>query len=177
MEKTFIGKVKEARAGDKDALVELVLLRKDQLYRIAWSYFQNEYDAYDVLQETIAKAFHDIVNLRQPEYFYTWYIRILINTCKQLLLRKAKVIDLQEVIPFDTVSSSSDDSIDLKRAMAQLPQEYKEIIFMRYMEDLPIKDIAVILDIPEGTVKSRIHYGVLKLRDLIGEKEAGNYGV
>lgn len=174
---TLIGKVKKARSGDKDALVELVLLRKDQLYRIAWSYFRNEHDSYDVLQETIIKAFHDIVDLRQPEYFYTWYIRILINTCKQLLLRKSKVIDLQEIIPPDAVSGSSDDSIDLKRAMEQLPQEYKEVIYMRYMEDLTVKDIAAILDLPEGTVKSRIHYGVLKLRDLMGEKGVKKYGL
>jgi RNA polymerase sigma factor (sigma-70 family) len=137
--KTFTSMVKKACAGDKDALVGLVLLRKDQLYRIAWSYFRNEHDAYDALQETIVKAFHEIADLRQPEYFYTWYIRILINTCKQLLARKAKVIDLKEIIPLDTVSGSSDDRIDLKRAMARLPNDYKEIIYMRNMEDLTVR--------------------------------------
>ena len=169
--------VKKARAGDKEALVYLVLQRKDQLYRIAWSYFQNEHDVCDVLQETIVKAFHDVVVLRQPEYFYTWYIRILINTCKQYIHRKSKVVSLDEAKTIAVSTNSNDDGIDLAKGMVQLSQEYREIIYMRYMEDLSVKDIAKILEIPEGTVKSRIHYGIDKLREYVGERKVIKYGM
>ena len=173
----LISMVKKARAGNKEALVDLVMQRKDQLYRIAWSYFQNEHDVCDVLQETIVKAFHDIVALKQPEYFYTWYIRILINSCKQNINRKSKVVNLDGAKTIAVSSNGNDDSIDLAKGMAQLSQEYREIIYMRYMEDLPVKDIAKILEIPEGTVKSRIHYGIGRLREYVGERQVIKYGM
>lgn len=74
-------------------------------------------------------------------------------------------------------TNSNDDGIDLAKGMVQLSQEYREIIYMRYMEDLSVKDIAKILEIPEGTVKSRIHYGIDKLREYVGERKVIKYGM
>jgi len=165
-------KVKLARSGDKIALVELVQLRKDYLYRIAWSYLQSEHDVYDALQETIIKAFYDIVNLKKPEYFYTWYTRVLINTCKQILQQGKKLVNIEDIRESICTRENSDESkMDIERGLLKLSGEHREVIFMHYMEDLPIKDIALILDLPEGTVKSRIYYGISKLRGFVCERK------
>lgn len=156
--------------------MELVIQRKDYLYRIAWSYLHSEHEVQDVLQETIVKAFHDVADLRNPEYFYTWYTRILINLCKQSLNHRKKVINIEEIRgKVESAAYNYEDSIDIESSMKKLSQEHREVIFMRYMEDLTVKDIAEILNLPEGTVKSRIYYGICNLRKYIGERVVNRY--
>lgn len=147
--------------------------KKDQLYRIAWSYLQNEFDVNDALQETVVKAFRGIVDLKNPEYFYTWYIRILINVCKDILRNKSNVIRFEPIIDAEDADSFGDMEkvMDLRTGMSKLSQEHNEVLFMRYMEDMSIKDIAKVLNLPEGTVKSRIHYGIDKLRLYMKERK------
>lgn len=168
----MLKKVKRARAGDKAALLELVQNRKERLYRIAWAYLQDEYEVKDALQETIVKAFHDIADLRKPEYFYTWYTRVLINTCKSFLLHRRKVVSL-EVMGEETAQREEmpDGRLDVEQGLLRLSEEHREVIVMHYLEDLPVKEVARILGIPEGTVKSRIYYGILSLRQWVGERE------
>lgn len=164
--------VRRAQKGDKNSLVELVMRRKDQLYRIAYSYMGEEQSALDMMQETIVNAFHSIEKLRQPEHFYLWYTRILINNCKDNLRRGKRVTFLNEFKERRTEDPSwSENWLDIKQGLKRLNEEYREVIIMRYMEDLPIKEIAQILGYPEGTVKSRLHYGLKALRKYVGEKE------
>ncbi|MEX2104755.1 MAG: sigma-70 family RNA polymerase sigma factor, partial [Bacilli bacterium] len=73
--------VHAAKNGDDDAFYRLILDNKEKMYRIAYSYFKNETDALEAIQEVTYRAYVRIKKLREPQYFNTWLIRIMINYC------------------------------------------------------------------------------------------------
>ncbi len=76
--------VKKAQKGDADAFIELIERNRMTLLRVAYGYFRSEEDVADVMQETILNAFEHVKELKKPEYFRTWLVRILINNCNQM---------------------------------------------------------------------------------------------
>ncbi|HEY9060904.1 MAG TPA: sigma-70 family RNA polymerase sigma factor [Pseudobacteroides sp.] len=175
----FEQKITLAKRGDKGALLDLVLAKKDQLYRIAYSYLKNENDSLDVMQDTLITAFKQIGTLKETKYFYTWYTRILINMCKRVLNDKKKIIMIEELQKNNTCPSNDKESwIDVKNSIEKLKPEFREVVYMRYFEDLSIKDISKVINCPEGTVKSRLYYAIQELKnDILGNKEENNYGL
>jgi len=159
--------VEKAKAGDKNAFMVLVDTMKLQLYRTALVKLGNEHDALDAVQEALYKAFSNIKNLRETCFFKTWLIRILMNECYNIQQYKRRIV------PFDSWLHQSEhqqenktvDSIDIQNLTVKLDDIYKEIIDLRYNHDLKLEDIAIILDIPVGTVKSRLNRAHKLLRE------------
>lgn len=160
-----------ARAGDKDAFVKLFEMVKDSLYRTACVILENENDAYDALQESALKAYKNLQQLRQPQFFKTWVTRILINKCCAILKERKKVslfadmsvlqVNLQEKSPF---------SVGVMEAVNHLSFPYRAVVILRYLEGYSQKEIAQILNCPVGTVKSRLNAALKKLKaDLKGQ--------
>ena len=77
--------ITEAKNGDKEAFVRLIRMNKQSLYKTAWIYLRDEQDIADALQNTILSCYENIQRLREPKYFKTWLMRILINECKDIL--------------------------------------------------------------------------------------------
>lgn len=159
--------VEKAKAGDKNAFMDLVDNMKLQLYRTALIKLGNEHDALDAVQEALYKAFSSIKNLREINFFKTWLIRILINECYNIQQYKRKVVPLD-----DTVHSSehhhennSAEILDIQNLTNKLDDIYKEVIDLRYNHDIKFDDIAALLDIPVGTVKSRLNRAHKLLRE------------
>lgn len=179
MEEPIVTLVKKAQQGDKDALVYLVMQRKEQLYQIAYSYMKDKQKVMDVMQDTILKVFVEIKSLKKHEAFYTWYIRVLLNTCKEHIRRERKVLPLE----IDEQSNSMqkpywiEEWIDIENKLSKLKEEFRKVIVLRYIEDLSIKDIADILECSEGTVKSRLYYGLKELKRQIDWKGGCKYGM
>lgn len=126
------------------------------LYRVARAILKRDEDCADAMQDTVLIAYRSIRQLRQPAYFKTWLIRILINQCNQILRKRKKVF------PFDDIRGLSAQSkemewIELKAAIDQLEESLRLVIILHYIEDLSVKEIAKLLELPEGTVKSRLH--------------------
>lgn len=159
--------VEKAKAGDKNAFMVLLDTMKLQLYRTALVKLGNEHDALDAVQEALYKAFSNIKNLRETCFFKTWLIRILMNECYNIQQYKRRIV------PFDSSLHQSEHqqenktvhSIDIQNLTAKLDDIYKEIIDLRYNHDLKFEDIAIILDIPVGTVKSRLNRAHKLLRE------------
>ena len=86
----MINLVKKAQENDAEAFIHLMELNKVNMYKIAKSYLHNEEDAADAVADTILTCFEKIQSLREPKYFKTWMIRILINTCNDMLKQKNK---------------------------------------------------------------------------------------
>lgn len=172
----FEKKVAKAQDGDKESLIELIMQRQNQFYRIAYSYLGNEQKVFDALQETIIKSFHSITKLREKSYFYTWYISILRNTCKKMIISDSNIVYVSDFIENNIdCGNFNEEKMDLFNGIMQLKEKFREIIYLRYIEDLTIKEISEILNCPEGTVKSRIYYGVLKLKEYVQIKEGDKY--
>lgn len=162
--------IKLARQGDTNAFYSLICEHKNQMYKIAYSYFRNEQDALEAIQETVYRAFNNLHKLKQQEYFKTWLLRILINYCIDESKRKKK-----SVILIDTASYSQNediiDKIELQQAVSKLNSKYKSIIILKYFEDLRINDIAYIMEKPVGTIKTWLNKALIELRTILREEE------
>ncbi|WP_206812542.1 RNA polymerase sigma factor [Paradesulfitobacterium ferrireducens] len=89
--------VEQAKSGNKDALLELIMNQKDEYYRLAYVYLGNPDDALDILQDTIVTLYQNIRKLRKNEVFHSWAKTILVNLCKNQLKRKKRIISLEAV--------------------------------------------------------------------------------
>ncbi len=159
--------VKKAQKGNWQAFLQLTLDRKDMLYHKALTLMQNEHDAADAVEEAILKAYGSIQALREPRYFHTWLTRILIHTCLDIQRKAKKTIYLEpELLERGSCSPQEDlaDKLDLQEQMAKLDEDTRTILTLRYFADYKLDEIAEIASIPVGTVKSRIYYGLKKLK-------------
>lgn len=151
--------IKKARKGDKKAFLKLIELEKDKLYKTAYLYTKNKDDALDIVQDTICKALNNIHKLNEPQYFSTWLTKILINASYDFLRKKKKIliVDFEISDKVSDTTRSIEENIDLFEAIEKLNHRHQTIIILRYYQDKPIKEIAEMLEIPEGTVKSNLH--------------------
>jgi RNA polymerase sigma factor, sigma-70 family len=158
--------VRLARKGDKDAFVRLINNNKSSMYRIALSILRNKHDIEDSIQNAIVKSFQNINYLKKDEYFKTWLIRILINECKNTLIKNKKIVNLDFIDNTESISLDS-SKLELTSAVNSLEADLRIVTTLFYFEDIPQKDIAKLLNIPEGTVRSRLSRARSKLYDML----------
>lgn len=159
--------VRLAKKGNKEAFCRIIETNKNQLYRIAKGIVHFEADIEDVLQEVTLKAWLQINKLKKDEYFKTWLIRILINECNGILRKRKSVITLEEIQFTEYSESNLNEKIDLWKALNSISYDLRTVVVLFYYEDLPYKDIAEILKISEGTVKSRLSRAKSKLEEIL----------
>ncbi len=150
--------VKRAMNRDTDAFIELIRRHKQQMYKIAKSYLHEEQDIADVLQDTILACFENISALRNPNYFKTWLIRILINKCKDFL-QKNKSYCALDAVAEPAVSDRTQSQLEFEELLDSLDEKYRIVLALYYVEGFKIREIAQILDISENTVKTRLSRG------------------
>lgn len=165
-----------AKRGNKEAFKRLIEENKKYLFNIAISILGNEEDAGDAIGETIIKAYESIKKLREPKFFKTWITRILINESKKILISRCKVLSIEDYKEEQENSYSDKENIDLKNALKKLSKGHYNVIMLFYYNDLKINEIAEILNVPEGTVKSRLSNAKNKLYQelTIGEESKAN---
>ncbi|AFS77616.1 RNA polymerase sigma factor SigV [Gottschalkia acidurici 9a] len=164
----------KAIKGDTESFTTLLNSKKEDLYRIAYSYVHNEQDALDIIGEAVYKAYISINKLNHPEYFNTWLIRIVIN-CSINFINKSKktlYLDNETIENFKDEEINIFENIDLKEALEKLDYNYKTVITLRYFQDLKLKDISDILDIPLSTVKTRLYKAIEFLQIELKEGES-----
>ena len=158
--------VQRAIRGDHQAIISLIEMDEDILYRMAFTYMKNEQDSLDVMQELIYKALKKMHTVKQHEYARTWLVRVLINCCKDHLRKRQPTVPIEEHHVSEWVIYS-----DMERLLDQLSLSEQQLIYMKYFQQLKNKEIAELNQIPEGTVKSKLHYILRKLRNFAREKE------
>lgn len=162
--------IKKAKAKDKDALIKLIMLKQNDFYGLAFSYMKNEEDAMDALQDMIIILFENIKDLRTDLSFYSWSKTILVNICKSKLKKKEKIVYMDKIIE-DSVEENKDENIFLDQIINSLDDIYKDVINLRYILDYDYKEIANILNIPLGTVKSRLNKAKSILKESLKEEK------
>jgi len=167
------GKKKNQLQDREAVLIQLIQENKLQLYRIAYSYVKNEHDALDVVQEATYKAIVNLVNLKEDAYMKSWLIRILINCAVDVLRKKENVAQVPEVWEVQSVHQGIDTEavMDLREAIQGMDETQKKLIHLKYFEDLKLEEIAGIMEMPLGTVKSQLHRIVKRLRIELKEVE------
>lgn len=153
---------------------------KNKLYRTAYLYTHQLEQAQDAVSETAYRGLKSLHRLRQPEYFETWIIRILINICKNEVRRRKKELLLEEYSEdaMDALLSSGNthqnnplDQLVLRDAVFCLPSIYKEVIILRYLSGYSLEETASILRLPRGTVATRQRKALSLLRLDLGKED------
>lgn len=164
--------VKKAIEGNRDAFEKLINLYFDRLYKEAYIRCKYEEDAKEIVQETIYKAYKNIKHLKEPSFFKTWLSRILINVANDYL-RKNGMLELNHDEKDFVKEIHKDDhmevKIDLYNAIDELEDKYKDVIVLRYIEDLKVDEISEILEIPSNTIKTHIRRAIKEMRNLLKE--------
>jgi len=161
----------EVMSMDKDQFVQLVLEAEPTLFHVSFSILHHEQDCADAVQEAVVKAYEQRGTLKSPAYFKTWLVRIVMNECYQIRRKQKKRVPMEEKFLADDQKLSRyvrEDYLDLYRAIAALKEQDKICILLFYMEDFTIRQIAGVLEIPEGTVKSRLNRAKRQLRGMLG---------
>ena len=147
--------VKQSIAGDADAFLELMEKNTLAMYKVARGILGNDEDVADAIQDTILTCFEKIHTLKQPQYFKTWMIRILINECNKIL-RHYRSIQVQDNMPDVPGQDGSLAELEFKEMLSLVEEKYRIVLILYYVEGFKISDIASILELNENTVKSRL---------------------
>ncbi|MBN1807487.1 MAG: sigma-70 family RNA polymerase sigma factor [Planctomycetes bacterium] len=176
--------VAAARKGVSGAFEELALPQADRIFSLLAG-MAGETDAEDLLQETFLKAYRNIGGFRGGSTFFTWITRIAINTARSHA-RKKKPVGLGEDggdgngagDPFDRLAGDGGGPVDVlsreeerervRRSLARLEDDEREILLLREVEELSYGEIAGTLDITEAAVRSRLHRARRRLHDFLG---------
>ena len=141
---------------DKGVFSELIQANLTSMYRVAKGILSSQDDIEDALQTTTLIAFDKINTLRNDKYFKTWLIRILINECNKIYNQNKKSLNEIKAVKEESYTIDKSINIDLYDAISKLSDELRVATILFYFNDLTYKEISKVLDIPEGTVKSRI---------------------
>lgn len=173
---------KEAASKDHEAqLIAVIQEHQEQFYRIAYSYVKNEHDALDVVQEAIVKAIKNSHQIKEASFIKSWFVRILINSGIDHRRKMSQMVfseDLEITNPKamdafgeEASKKSPEEMMDLRQAIEGLESQQRIMIELRYFEDLPLQEIANILELPLGTVKSTLYRTLKHLRLALEEDE------
>lgn len=167
--------VEAARSGDDEALYALIQNDKNRLYAIAFAYLKNHSDALEVIQEATFRAYMRLKKLKEPRYFYTWLIRILIHLCIDEHKRKRRTVPVDRTPEGLTTDMNMDERMLLQMGVERLAPKYRHVILLKYRQDLTFGEIAEILGKPEGTIKTWLHQGLKQLRKQYGREGGGEH--
>ena len=162
--------IKQAKAGNKESLLKLVMAQEMDYYKLAYVYMKNPDDSMDVMQDMVIILYENISKLKKDSSFYSWSKTILVNLCKRRLKVDKKFVSLDSIKEqsIDNIYDNSEDSVLLEKYLSRLNENHREIIKLRYYLDLDYEAISDLLKIPLGTVKSRISIGMTKLKEAMG---------
>lgn len=177
--------IRLAMQGDSEAFTQLVRNYKHYVYQTAVGILADKTEAEDVSQEAFVRAYSALSQLRQPETFPTWIATITTRIALDSIRRRKREVPIEtpveqsaqlEQAPIDEFARA-EGRIDLLRLLRTLSTEERTVMILRELQDRSYADIANILDIPIGTVRSRLHSARKHLRQVMkggeGDKHVG----
>ncbi|MCY9691474.1 RNA polymerase sigma factor [Paenibacillus alginolyticus] len=168
MDQELYGLISRAKTGDKEAFALLVKRYKDTVFRYSYGMLADRMEAEDVSQEAFIKAYYSLSNLDNIYAFSSWLKRIVSNLCYDRIQKQKKNNTVSGEFIETHISNNDMERTDLhmtiEEAMNKLSPEHREAIILRDVEGYSYDEIAAMLTIPLGTVKSRISAARLLLR-------------
>ena len=169
--------VRRFREGDREAFVTLMSRHEKKVYNLAYRMLGREEDARDATQEAFLSCFRHLHRFRGDAAFATWMHRIAVNACYDVLRKRPATTSLEmevtEPLPSPDHADAGIAAADVQRALMAVAKEFRVVLILHELQDQPLDQIAAALDIPIGTVKSRLHRGRVALgRALAMEPEA-----
>ena len=146
-----------ARAGDAEAFGQLVAKHQRAAYGHAIALLGRRGEAQDAVQDSFLAAFQALKRLDSERPFFPWFYVILRNRCFSMLRSRRPTQPLDESYVVAPSQQSDDKAIEIRLALSRLSAEDREILVLKYIDGLRYYEIAEMLDIPVGTVTSRLH--------------------
>lgn len=149
----------------REQFSELIRETKIPMYRLAYGILRNGPDAEDAVGESIIRAYEHLDSLKDADKFKSWIMMITANEAKRMYKKRKQVRLMEDV---DVCGLTHNDSHDeLWELVLKLDEKYRAVIILFYYEQMKIREISRILQITEGTVKSRMSRAKDRLRDLL----------
>jgi len=164
------------RAGEREAFGILLHRYRDRIVNLAYQLMGDREDAEDIAQEAFAQAFRTIATYRGEAQFYTWLYRITVNMCLGRK-RRAKTCesydDEHDLRPAQTAGAAQVETrLAVEQALHQLSEPLRVVLVLREMQGLSYEEVASILHIPIGTVRSRLSEARRKFREVWEREDA-----
>ncbi|MHA6259236.1 RNA polymerase sigma factor SigW [Sporosarcina sp. CAU 1771] len=185
MDELINKRINEVIKGNQDAFEEIVTLFQHRLYHVCYRMLNNAQEAEDIAQEAFVRAYINIHTFDQKRKFSTWLFRIATNLCIDRIRKKKPDYYLDANVPgtegldmYSQIAADGElpeDEVErmetqerVQYEISKLPDKYRSVIVLRYIEELPLQEIGDILELPLGTVKTRVHRGRIALRKQMG---------
>lgn len=178
--------IQECLDGNSAAFGELVRRYQDRLYNTVYRLLDNAEDAMDVVQDAFVNAYQSLESFKGDSLFFTWLYRIAVNTAISQKRKRRVVLSIDATRRNETAIEPVDPS-DLSRpgfameqaeqerkiqqALNRLSPEHRIVLIMKDMEGQKYETMAEILQVPIGTIRSRLHRARLELRELLEKDE------
>jgi RNA polymerase sigma-70 factor (ECF subfamily) len=166
--------------GDMSAFGYFVDTYQDMAITIAYRICGNKQDAEDIVQNAFVKAFHNLHTFRSDSKFSTWFYRIVYNTAITETRTSTfntefvdyKVAETSSYSDMDTMSQIEENERNrlISQAMDQMPKDESVMLTLYYLEDNPVKEIALITNLTESNVKVKLHRARKRFADIIGNQ-------
>lgn len=169
--------LQKAQEGDRRAFEGLIGLHSPKVYNLALGYTGQHQDAEEITQTVFLKVWKSLPQFRGGSAFSTWLYRLTLNTCTDHYRREKKrrgdlSLDDPDLAPIRDTAPSPEEIVirreeqaNLRKALADLPEQHRVILILREMDGLDYQEIAQVLDIELGTVKSRLARARRALRE------------
>ncbi|MFD1737586.1 RNA polymerase sigma factor SigW [Bacillus salitolerans] len=182
METIVKHRIKQVKNGDQDAFSEIIEIYKDKVFQICFRMLGNVHEAEDIAQEAFIRAYINIDSYNIDRKFSTWLYRIATNLSIDRIRKKkpdfyldAEVAGTEGLTMYSQVAADTTlpeeelESLELQESVQKeilkLPDKYRAVIVLKYIEELSLKEISDILGLPISTIKTRIHRGREALRN------------
>lgn len=156
--------VEAARRGDHEAFEVLATAAGGRLYATARLILRSSDLAEDAVQEALVRAWRQLPSLRDPDRFDAWLYRLLVNACADQGRQSRRWSQRVEALPVDTAIADETGSVadreQLERGFDRLKPTHRAMVVLHYYDGFSAAEIARILEIPEGTARSRLHYAI-----------------
>jgi RNA polymerase sigma-70 factor (ECF subfamily) len=178
--------IAECRDGNTAAFGELVSRYQDRLFNSVLRLTDNAEDARDVVQEAFLHAYQSLHSFKGDALFFTWLYRIAVNTAISMKRKKRVVLRIQPageggnaIEPLDPSETNrpghalemAEEERRVHEALAKLSPEHRSVLVMKDMEGMKYEEMAEILGVPVGTIRSRLHRARLEMRDILLQQE------
>lgn len=172
--------IRAAKRGEREAIVQLLREIETPLYRTAFYLIGNEQDALDITQDALIRVYTNIANYREEAQFKTWAQRIVTNLCIDRFRKKRELVSIDEhEITLKSTQNVEEEILsygmaeDIQRAIEKLPDHFRLVVVMRYIQDYSYNEISESLDLPLNTVKSHLFRARKLLQGLLQEYQEG----
>ncbi|WP_456277036.1 RNA polymerase sigma factor SigW [Bacillus sp. AK128] len=181
METLIKNRIKQVKNGDQSAFGEIVEIYKDKVFQICYRMIGNSHEAEDLAQEAFIRAYVNIDSYHIDKKFSTWLYRIATNLSIDRIRKKkpdafldAEVTGTDGLTMYSQIAadvSTPEEEVEslelqqtVQKEISKLPDKYRAVIVLKYIEELSLKEISDILDLPISTIKTRMHRGREALR-------------